>query len=119
VSRRDLDPDIEAHYGLGEERDRLGADTDVPSLELVRTRELLERFLPPAPARVLDVGGGAGAYAAWLAARGYSVHLIDPVPLHVEQALAASARQPDHPSPRQWATPGRWRPTTGASRSSC
>ncbi len=97
MSGNDLDPDIEAHYGLGEERDRLGADSDVPSLELVRTRELLERFLPPPPARVLDVGGGAGAYSAWLAARGYSVHLIDPVPLHVEQALAAAAAQPNHP----------------------
>jgi len=92
-----LDPDIEAHYGLGEERDRLGAESGAPSLELVRTRELLTRFLPEPPARVLDVGGGAGAYAAWLARRGYSVHLVDPVPLHVEQALAVAAAQPDHP----------------------
>lgn len=36
--------------------------------------ELLERFLPPPPARVLDVGGGPGAYAAWLAGSGYAVH---------------------------------------------
>lgn len=47
---------------------------------------LLERFLPPSPSRVLDVGGGAGVYASWLAGRGYQVHLVDPVPLHVEQA---------------------------------
>jgi ubiquinone/menaquinone biosynthesis C-methylase UbiE len=40
---------------------------------------------------VLDVGGAAGAYALWLAARGYEVHLIDPVALHVEQAVRASA----------------------------
>ena len=33
----------------------------------------------------------------WLAAGGYDVHLVDPVPRHVEQALAASAPQPDHP----------------------
>ena len=46
---------------------------------------------------MLDVGGGSGVYACWLAARGYTVHLLDAVPLHVEQARAASARQPDHP----------------------
>jgi hypothetical protein len=39
---------------------------------------------------VLDVGGGAGAYAIPLAQAGYEVYLIDPVPLHTEQAAAAS-----------------------------
>jgi SAM-dependent methyltransferase len=47
---------------------------------------LLERFLPAPPARVLDVGGAAGVYASWLARRGYQVRLVDPVPLHIEQA---------------------------------
>jgi SAM-dependent methyltransferase len=62
-------------------------------LEQARTRELLTRHLPPAPAVILDVGGAAGAYAVWLATRGYEVHLVDPVPLHVEQAQRASAAQ--------------------------
>jgi ubiquinone/menaquinone biosynthesis C-methylase UbiE len=35
---------------------------------------------------VLDVGGGPGRYAAWLAGRGYPVTLLDPVSLHVNQA---------------------------------
>ena len=51
---------------------------------------------PPPPRVVLDVGGGPGRYACWLAVGGYDVHLVDPVPRHVEQALAASAAQPDH-----------------------
>lgn len=55
-------------------------------LELLRTRELLERFLPSPPCRVLDVGGGTGVHASWLAGRGYDVHLLDPVPRHVEEA---------------------------------
>jgi len=38
---------------------------------------------------VLDVGGGAGVYAAWLAGLGYRVHLIDALELHVELALEA------------------------------
>ncbi|MFI6245357.1 class I SAM-dependent methyltransferase, partial [Streptomyces sp. NPDC051016] len=32
------------------------------------------------------MGGGSGAHAEWLAADGYTVDLVDPVPLHVAQA---------------------------------
>jgi ubiquinone/menaquinone biosynthesis C-methylase UbiE len=81
-----------AHYEQGVERERLlrgGAGR----LEYLRTRELLARYLPPAPATVLDVGGGAGVYALPLAREDYAVHLIDPVQLHVEQAREASALQ--------------------------
>jgi ubiquinone/menaquinone biosynthesis C-methylase UbiE len=52
----------------------------------VRTQELLARLLPPPPATVLDVGGGTGVHADWLAQRGYSVHVIDPVEEHVTLA---------------------------------
>jgi SAM-dependent methyltransferase len=83
------------HYTEVDEASRLS--TFWFQLEGERTRELILRHLRPAPATVLDVGGGAGAYACWLASRGYNVHLIDPVPKHVEQARAASARQPEHP----------------------
>lgn len=90
-----IDPEIRAYYDRGDERDRLTAHGE--TLELVRTKELLSRFLPPAPADLLDVGGGAGVYASWLARLGYRVHLIDPMPLHVEQAIAAAAAQPERP----------------------
>ena len=83
------------HYAQVSESSRLG--TGVFQIERARTEELILRHLPPAPAAVLDVGGGAGAYALWLAARGYRIHLIDPVPKHVEQARAASAGQPEFP----------------------
>jgi ubiquinone/menaquinone biosynthesis C-methylase UbiE len=66
-------------------------------LEQARTQEIILRYLPPPPATIIDAGGGAGVYACWLAARGYQVHLSDPVPKHVEQARAASANQPQHP----------------------
>ncbi|HEY7595963.1 MAG TPA: class I SAM-dependent methyltransferase [Actinophytocola sp.] len=78
-----LDGDIRAYYDRGGERTRLDG-----SLELLRTRVLLERLLPPAPASVLDVGGAFGVYATWLAERGYDVKVVDPVPLHVESARA-------------------------------
>ncbi len=58
-------------------------------LEFERTKEILLRYLPPPPAHILDVGSGPGAYAFWLAEKSYEVHLMDIVPLHVEQAKAA------------------------------
>lgn len=82
-----FDEEIHAYYDRGEEASRLET---IHALERVRTQELLGRLLPPPPASVIDVGGGPGAYAVWLAERGYEVHLVDPVPLHIEQALAAS-----------------------------
>ncbi len=88
-----LDDAIRTYYDLGLEQERL-ASSGEGTLEWARTLDVLERVLPPAPARVLDVGGGPGAYAVWLAARGYDVHLIDPVPLHVAQATAAAAAGP-------------------------
>ncbi|MGD0696886.1 MAG: class I SAM-dependent methyltransferase [Terriglobia bacterium] len=63
-------------------------------LELARTQELILRHLPKPPGVVLDVGGAAGVYSAWLGSLGYETHLIDPVPHHVEEArkLAAHIR---------------------------
>jgi SAM-dependent methyltransferase len=84
-----IDPAIESHYGTGYERSRLFPGGK-PSLEFVRSLELLDRLLPAPPAWVLDVGGGPGTYAAPLARRGYRVHVVDPVPLHVGQAQQAA-----------------------------
>lgn len=83
------------HYGDADEESRLR--TGWFQLEHARTQELILRHLPPAPATIVDAGGGAGIYACWLAVCGYRVHLIDPVPKHVEQARAASAQQSQHP----------------------
>ncbi len=82
-----LPQEILAYYALGEEERRLREGPG--PLERVRTEGLILRRLPPPPARILDVGGGPGAYAVWLAQRGYAVQLVDPVPLHVDQAARA------------------------------
>lgn len=84
---------IREHYATGYEQGRLAEGSS--RIEFARTKELLRRFLPSAPSVILDVGGGPGAYAAWLADEGYKVHLVDPLPLHVEQATAvAQGRDP-------------------------
>ena len=88
--------DVVAYYESGVELTRL-SESPQGRLEFLRTQELIQRWLPPAPATILDVGGGPGAYACWLAGLGYDVHLIDPIELHIQQAQDASSRQPQHP----------------------
>jgi SAM-dependent methyltransferase len=87
-----IERETEAHYAKGKEAGRLFEGHGV--IELARTQEIILRHLPAPPGTILDVGGGPGVYACWLASLGYRVHLVDAVPLHVEQAAAASARQP-------------------------
>src|SRR6185312_2852857 len=77
---------IEAYYQLGLEEDRL--ERRASPLERARTQVVLSRKLPAPPSDIIDVGGGAGAYAFWLAGLGYTVHLVDPIQLHVDQASA-------------------------------
>jgi ubiquinone/menaquinone biosynthesis C-methylase UbiE len=90
----ELEGDVAAHYEQGVERERL---TTWGLLEAVRTREMFDRFLPPPPAVVLDVGGAEGAYALPLARRGYAVHLVDPLAAHVVAARSASVAEPSAP----------------------
>lgn len=87
--------EAKAYYDKGREAERLFEGHGV--IELARTQEIILRYLAPPPATVLDVGGGSGVYACWLASLGYRVHLVDAMPLHVEQARTASARQPSAP----------------------
>lgn len=79
-----MDDDIRAYYDTGVERDRLAQGYS--RIEFARTKELLERHLPPPPSRILDVGGGPGRYAAWLSELGHDVKVVDASPLHVRQA---------------------------------
>jgi SAM-dependent methyltransferase len=62
-------------------------------LEALRTRALILRYAPAAPATVVDIGGAAGAHALWLADAGYTVHLVDPVPRLVAEARRRSTAQ--------------------------
>lgn len=82
-----IDPDIEWYYNKGGEASRLNQRY---KLEAIRTRRLIEKHLSDAAHEIVDIGGAAGAYAFWLSEQGYSVHLVDPIPLHIRQAEDAS-----------------------------
>jgi len=68
-------PEVVEYYAKFPEEARL--DSGASRLEFERTREILAGVLPQAPARVIDVGGAAGAYSLWLAEQGYEAHLVD------------------------------------------
>ena len=78
--------DLIAVYEAGDEDGRLVKA--INWVEWVRTCEVLRRWLPGPPGRILDVGGASGRYALWLSDLGYTVQVLDPVPRHVAQARA-------------------------------
>ncbi len=91
-----LSDEILSFYRQTQESKRLTNDVR-GQIEFARTQEIIMRYLPTPPAVILDIGGGSGPYAFWLAKTGYEVHLVDPVDLHIEQAKEASNLQPEHP----------------------
>ena len=83
------------YYNVFDEQTRLSENWG--QIEFIRTQIIISRYLNKTPSVILDVGGAAGRYSCWLAKEGHEVHLIDPVPLHIEQAQAASDNQPEAP----------------------
>ncbi|HEX5199185.1 MAG TPA: class I SAM-dependent methyltransferase [Actinoplanes sp.] len=95
-----MSADLFEYYGVDGVEDTRLRRSPHGRLEFLRTQELLRRHLgaghtrergaEPGPRRILDVGGATGIHAAWLAADGHRVHVVDLVPAHV----AAAARLP-------------------------
>ena len=81
------------YYENTDEVARLRSDQGF--LEFERTQGIIRRVIDPPPARVADVGGGPGVYAAWLAQEGYDVTLVDPIEPHVHRAQEAATAQPE------------------------
>ncbi|TCN30664.1 methyltransferase family protein [Kribbella orskensis] len=79
---------IRAHYTQQHNEVARLTSTLKGRLELQRVQDLLSAYLPSAPARVADVGGGPGVHAKWLQDRGYDVTLLDPIERHVDEARA-------------------------------
>jgi hypothetical protein len=73
MSNSELDPDILGHYSYDwDEDDRIRSG--LHEIELFRTQEIDRRHLP-----------GGGVHAEWLLQDGHEVHLVEPVPRHVEE----------------------------------
>ena len=81
--------DVRAYYDRFAEEDRLRCREG--RLEFERTVDILTRHLPPPPACVVDVGGGPGVHAVWLAERGYEMHLVDASERLLEHARRLNA----------------------------
>lgn len=84
--QRDLDERIQSYYGSTfDEAGRLDARSAQGPLEFRRVQKLVTERVPGG-ARILDIGGGAGAHADALQSSGYDVTMIDPVEQHVVAA---------------------------------
>ncbi|MEN4041128.1 MAG: methyltransferase domain-containing protein [Anaerolineaceae bacterium] len=59
--------------------------------EFAVTFRVLDEYLPPPPARILDIGGGPGRYSIGLAQRGYQVTLLDLAEGNLELARQKAA----------------------------
>lgn len=83
-----IDKEIDSFYSKTAEATRL--QVGLGPLEFERNKELILRYLPKKKSVVLDVGGGPGIYAEWLAEQKQEVYLIDPVEKHIEEATKRS-----------------------------
>jgi ubiquinone/menaquinone biosynthesis C-methylase UbiE len=82
-----MNDDIVKHYTEAFDEDsRL--DVRIGPFEFERTIEVIGRYLGRDQGIVIDVGGGSGTYALWLAEQGHLVHFVDLVPRHVGMVVA-------------------------------
>jgi len=75
---------IEVFYNKVSEETRLEKGMGV--FEFERIKSLIEKYLSTSSSKIIDVGGGTGKYAEWLAKKGHDVHLVEPVAKHLQLA---------------------------------
>ncbi|WP_300026912.1 bifunctional 2-polyprenyl-6-hydroxyphenol methylase/3-demethylubiquinol 3-O-methyltransferase UbiG [uncultured Maribacter sp.] len=75
---------IEAFYTRASEETRLEKGMGI--FEFERIKSLIEKYLSNTSSKIIDVGGGTGKYAEWLAKKGHLVHLVEPVAKHLHIA---------------------------------
>ncbi len=81
---------IEIFYTKASEETRL--DKGMGVFEFQRIKSLIEKYIPTASSKIIDVGGGTGKYSEWLAKKGHQVHLVEPVSKHIQIAQNRSKR---------------------------
>ena len=75
---------IAVFYNKASEETRLEKGMGV--FEFERIKSLIEKYLSTSSSKIIDVGGGTGKYAEWLAKKGHEVHLVEPVAKHLQLA---------------------------------
>ena len=88
--------DVGAYYATFRDREWQRLERDEGVVEFEVTTAMLTRHLP-ASGRILDIGGGPGRYAAWLADRGYRVTLADISPELLDIARSRLGGDPVRP----------------------
>ncbi|WP_438988368.1 class I SAM-dependent methyltransferase [Polaribacter sp.] len=79
-----ISKELEAFYNQASEETRL--ESGMGFFEFERIKSLIERHIKKPNVTIIDVGGGTGKYAEWLAEKGHTVHVIEPVEKHVKLA---------------------------------
>lgn len=75
---------IEVFYNKVSEETRLEKGMGV--FEFERIKSLIEKYLSTSSSKIIDVGGGTGKYAEWLAKKGHDIHLVEPIAKHLQLA---------------------------------
>jgi len=88
--------DVGAYYATFPDREWQRLERDEGVVEFDVTTAMLARHLPDS-GRILDIGGGLGRYAAWLADRGYRVTLADISPELLDIARSRLGGDPVRP----------------------
>lgn len=83
-SKQLISRDIELFYNKASEETRLAKGMGV--FEFERIKSLLEKYIPSSSSKIVDIGGGTGKYAEWLANKGHRVYMVDPVLKHIKIA---------------------------------
>ena len=81
ITKQLINRNIELFYNKASEETRLEKGMGV--FEFERIKSLIEKYIFSASLKIIDIGGGTGKYSEWLAKKGHSVHLVEPVSKHI------------------------------------
>ena len=79
-----ISKELENFYNKASEETRLEKGMGI--FEFERIKELIEQHISKPNSTIIDIGGGTGKYAEWLAKNGHNVHLVEPVLKHIKLA---------------------------------
>ncbi len=79
-----ISKELEDFYNKASEETRLEKGMGI--FEFERIKELIQLHISKPKAIIIDVGGGTGKYAEWLAKKNHQVHLVEPVLKHIKLA---------------------------------